>query len=498
MENASFGVALRNLRRERGLSLASLSALTHYSKGYLSRIETGERPPTPLVARRCDEVLRAEGALAGLVPARHRHHGRFPRPAQLPAAPRAFAGRSAALAEIEDAQLGHQVVIVSGPAGVGKTATALHWSHRAARRFPDGCLFVDLRGFDPTGTPAEPADVLARFLRDLGCSPASIPAGLEPRSVLLRTLLDGRRTLIVVDNAATSGQVRPLIPGSAGCRLVVTSRSRLSGLVARDGAARVVLAPLPEHEALDQLGRAIGGRRVVEEPKAAAEIARRCGYLPLALRIAAERAQARPSLRLTTLAAELAATRGMLDLLATTEDEATTLRSVFSWSYRTLDPDAARMFRLLGLHRGGELGVPAAAALAGIGHRHARRLLDALAAVHLLEETGGARYRFHDLVRLYAADCAEADESPEDRSAAVRRLVTWYLHAAAGGRPAASAGGDDAPGWFDTECGRPAAAHDDLDDLDQALGCCEQALAILRRVGDRAAECACPNHPDDI
>ncbi|WP_167521603.1 ATP-binding protein [Microbispora triticiradicis] len=579
MENASFGVALRDLRRERGLSLASLSALTHYSKGYLSRIETGERPPTPLVARRCDEVLRAEGALAGLVPARRRHQDGFRRPAQLPAAPRAFAGRAAALAELDDARRSHQMVVVSGPAGVGKTATALYWSHRAAPRFPDGCLFADLRGFDPTGAPAEPAEVLARFLRDLGCSPASIPAGLEPRAARLRTLLDGRRVLIVVDNAATSDQVRPLIPGSAGCRLVVTSRSRLSGLVARDGAARLVLAPLPEYEALTQLGEAIGDRRVAEEPEAAAEIARRCGYLPLALRIAAERAQARPSVRLAALATELAVTRERLNLLATTEDEATTVRSVFSWSYRALPPDAARMFRLLGLHRGADLGVPAAAALAGTGRSQAQRLLEALAAVHLLEEAASGRYRFHDLVRLYAAECAEADESAEDRSAAVRRLLGWYLHTAdAAGRridplrrraesgpPGEQlitfAGYAEALDWFDAERAnlaavvrhaagtghtvlawrladaggsyfvlrKPwaewvsayqagltaardgkdevgeawmldglAAVHRDLGSLDEALECCEQALVIWRRVGDRAAECASLNDLGDI
>ncbi|MBP2706808.1 tetratricopeptide repeat protein [Microbispora sp. RL4-1S] len=478
MDNASFGSALRDLRRKRGLSLASLSALTHYSKGYLSRIETGERPPTPLVARRCDEVLRADGALTQLVPAGPRHQDGFRRPAQLPAAPRAFAGRAAALAELDGAQRTHQMLIISGPAGVGKTATALHWSHRAAHRFPDGCLFADLRGFDPTGTPAEPADVLARFLRDLGCSPTAIPAGVEPRSVRLRTLLHGRRTLIVVDNAATSDQVRPLIPGSAGCRLVVTSRSRLSGLVARDGAARVVLAPLPEFEALTQLGHAIGSRRVAEEPEAAAEIARRCGYLPLALRIAAERAQARPSLRLAALATELAVTRDRLNLLATTEDEATAVRSVFSWSYRALPADTARMFRLLGLHRGDDIGVAAAAALAGLSRSQARRLLEALAAVHLLEEAAAGRYRFSDLIRLYAAECAEADESPEDRSAAVRRLFTWYLHAADaadrrldplrhragidapddGRRPITFTGYGEALGWFDAEHANLAVA----------------------------------------
>jgi transcriptional regulator with XRE-family HTH domain len=425
VDDPSFGTVLRELRRRRGISLAEFSALTHYSKGYLSRIETGKRTPSPSLASRFDEVLRAEGTLADLVPAQRRRPAPCA-PAQLPAAPRLFVGRSEALTELDAAQTRHRVVIISGLAGVGKTALALRWSCQAARRFPDGCLFVDLHGFDQSGTPAEPADALGRLLRDLGCPPESVPPGLESRSALLRTLLCDRRALIVVDNAATAGQVRPLIPGGDSCRLIVTSRSRLSGLVARDGAARLVLAPLREQEAQTLLEHAIGSR-AVEDAEATAAVARLCGHLPLALWIAADRAQARPALRLAALAAELGVAHDRLTLLSAADDETAAVRSSFSWSYRALAPDAARLFRLLGRYPGREVGTAVAAAIAGIGRSHAYRLLDALAAVHLLEEAGPGRYRFHDLVRLYAAERAEAEES------SVAGLFTGFPRIAADG-----------------------------------------------------------------
>ncbi|MCA1604189.1 MAG: hypothetical protein LC775_01595, partial [Acidobacteria bacterium] len=236
---------------------------------------------------------------------------------------------------------------------------------------------------------------------------------LEARAALYRSLLDGRRMLIVLDNANTAEQVRPLLPGSPTCRVVVTSRNRLSGLIARDGASRVTVDLLAPAEAIALLGDVIGVTRAAAEPEATAELASRCAYLPLALRIAAERVGTHVHTTLADLAGELAMERNHLDFLTTAdeEDEATVMRSVFSWSYRALSPEAARAFRLLGLHAGPDISAPAVAALTNTTPSQARRLLETLVGTHLIAETGRDRYRFHDLLRVYAADCAKADET---------------------------------------------------------------------------------------
>jgi len=357
-------------------------------------------------------------------------------PAQLPAEVAGFTGREGALAQLnavlaDKGDAGAVVVAaISGSPGVGKTALALHWARSIKDRFTDGNLFADLRGYDPIGIPADPGGVLEGFLRALGVAPGRIPAELEPRSALLRTRLHGKRLLIVLDNVATPEQVRPLLPGSPDCLVIVTSRSRLSGLIARDGAARVILDAFSEAESVSLLRKTLGGERVDAELEAAAGIAARCGYLPLALRIAADRGVARPHLKLAELAGQLAAERDRLDVLAAGDDEAAAVRAVFSWSYRALPADEARMFRLLGLHAGPDISVPAAAALAAVSEPAAGRLLDLLAAAHLAGETAADRYRLHDLLRVYAAERAGADDSEEDRAAATRRLLTWYLHAA--------------------------------------------------------------------
>jgi tetratricopeptide (TPR) repeat protein len=235
--------------------------------------------------------------------------------------------------------------------------------------------------------------------------------------------------LMVLDNAAAPEQVRPLLPGPGDCRVVVTSRGQMSGLTAKDGAARLTLEPMPSDEAVDLLQRILGAERIAAEPDAAAAITAQCGGLPLALRIAADRAQSRPALKLAMLAAQVAASTERLDLLATTDDESVAVRAVFSWSYRILQPGAARMFRLLGLCRAQDVSIPAATALAGVSPPQARRLLEALAGVNLLEELSTGRYRFHDLIRLYAAECA-MEEAADSQAAAIRRLCAWYLHTA--------------------------------------------------------------------
>jgi tetratricopeptide (TPR) repeat protein len=358
-------------------------------------------------------------------------------PRQLPATVMHFTGRHVELTKLDalltqdDATLPATMVVsaIAGTAGVGKTALVVHWAHRVRDHFPDGQLFVNLRGYDP-GPPITPEQALEELLRARHVPAERIPAGLEARAALYRSLLDRRRVLIVLDNANSAEQVRPLLPGTPTCRTIVTSRSRLSGLIARDGASRIILDLLSPAEALALLDDIIGTTRVTAEPEAIAQLASQCAYLPLALRIAAERAVTHPHVPLADLAGELAVEHDRLDLLATTdeEDEATAVRAVFSWSYHALTPEAARAFRLLGLHAGPDISAPAAAALINTTTVAARRLLEVLVGAHLIEETERDRYRFHDLLRVYATERAKVEETEHDRDTAVRRELTWYLH----------------------------------------------------------------------
>jgi tetratricopeptide (TPR) repeat protein len=358
-------------------------------------------------------------------------------PRQLPADVAHFTGRDAELAKLDalltqDDTAQPATTVISalvGSPGVGKTALVMHWAHRARDYFPDGQLFVNLRGYDP-GPPMTPEQVLEDFLRALDVAAERIPAGLEARAGLYRSMLHGRRVLIVLDNANSAKQVRPLLPGSPTCQTVVTSRSRLAALIARDGASRITVDLLSRAEAITLLRNIIGDARVTTEFEATAKLASQCAYLPLALRIAAERAVAHAHTTLADLTGELAVERDRLDVLAADdeEDETTAVRAVFSWSYHALPPEAARAFRLLGLHAGPEISAPAAAALTNTTPAQARRLLESLVGMHLIEQTTKDRYRFHDLLRVYAAECAEAEETDQDRRAAVRRALTWYLY----------------------------------------------------------------------
>ena len=307
-----------------------------------------------------------------------------PVPAQLPADVAAFTGRDVELAELDLLLTGAAgsaetlaavgrpaisdaaavpIMVLAGTAGVGKTALAVRWARRAAAAFPDGQLYVNLRGYDP-GAPVAPADALAGFLRALGLAGEDIPAGEDERAAAYRSLLDGRRMLVVLDNAASVEQARPLLPGSPSCLVVVTSRDSLAGLVARHGARRLALDMLPAADAIGLL-RTLIGDRVDAEPDAAAELAAQCARLPLALRVAAELAAASPDSRLAELAGELAGEQRRLDLLDAGGDERTAVRGVFSWSYRHLPAAAARAFRLIGLHPGPDLDAYAVAALTG-------------------------------------------------------------------------------------------------------------------------------------
>lgn len=320
--------------------------------------------------------------------------------------------------------------VVVGTAGVGKTALALRWAHRARGRFPDGQLYADLQGYGP-GLPVAPDQVLERFLGAFGVSAGSLPPDTDGRSALYRSLLAEKRVLVLLDNAANAAQVRPLLPGSADCAVVVTSRDRLSGLVARNGARRLTVSTLDAGQAVELLEHVTVHHRPQDDPGEVAELAHLCGGLPLALRIAAERAASRPHMPLADLIQDLRDESALWDALATDdEEEADTVRSVFAWSYRVLPDEAARLFRLLGLHPGRDFDLGAAAALADLPVRRARRCLDHLVGAHLLEQTGTDRYRFHDLIRSYAMDQVRDEETPGLRLEAIDRLLTWYLRTA--------------------------------------------------------------------
>ena len=354
-----------------------------------------------------------------------------PVPAQLPLDVAGFTGRETELGELEAAAGSGEAMMIcaiDGTAGVGKTALAVHFAHRVAERYPDGQLYVNLRGFEPRHPPMSTHEALGGFLRALGVDPRQVPADLAELEGMYRSLTAGRRMLVILDNAGTTGQVRSLLPGAPTCLVLVTSRDRLAGLVARDGARRITLDPLPSRQAVALLARIIGTERITAELQAADSLARLCGYLPLALRIAAEYAAAHPRATLSDLTGWLEAEHSRLDALATNDDESTSIRAVFSSSYRSLPPDAAHAFRLLGLHAGPDISVCAAAALLGAATADTRRQLEALTSRHLLQEPQPGRYRFHNLVRLYAAERAIEEEGEAHR--AVQRMLSWYLQAA--------------------------------------------------------------------
>nr|WP_233221789.1 tetratricopeptide repeat protein [Streptomyces carminius] len=315
---------------------------------------------------------------------------------------------------------------VAGAPGVGKTALALHWAHGARDHFPDGDLYVDMQGYGP-GTALAPLQALDTFLRTLDIPADNIPDTVEERSALFRSLLSGKRILVVIDNASTSSQVRPLIPAAGESFTVVTSRSTLTGLVAREGAVRVTLDILTPAESVELLSRFVGPAKVRDEAPQALRLAELCGYLPIALRVVGERASGRPRLSLGELVEELEEEQVRLDALASEEDELSDTRAAFSWSYRALDPPLQTAFRRLGLHAGPDIGVGAAAALIGCRPSAAKRLLRALTDVNLLQEVFANRFRMHDLLRAYALERAVAEDDQAERTRAVRRALTWYL-----------------------------------------------------------------------
>lgn len=338
---------------------------------------------------------------------------------QLPADVAGFVGRVEHLATLDTT--GAAVTAICGTAGVGKTALAVHWAHRVADRFPDGQLYLNLRGFDPGGVPVSAAEAIRGLLATLGVPPSRLPSDVDGQAAVYRDAVAGRRLLILLDDARDPAQVRPLLPGTAGCLVLVTSRSTLSGLVAADGVRSVVLDVFGDREARELLIRRLGPDRVAAEPDAVDDVVARCAGLPLALAIVAARAATRPRLPLRAVAAQLGDTG--LAALATGDDPGTDLRSVFASSYGALSGPAARLFRLLGPHLGPEIGADAAASLAGGA---VKPLLDELTSACLLDERAPGRYTCHDLLRTYASDLA----TPDEQRAATHRLLDHYLHRA--------------------------------------------------------------------
>lgn len=347
-------------------------------------------------------------------------------PRQLPAPPRWFVGRDAELAKLDAATaVGSGTVAIyaiGGAGGIGKTSLALRWAHHNAARFPDGQLYVNLRGFDPAGAPLRPEAVVRHFLDAFGVAPAAVPAELEGGFALYRSLAAGRRLLVVLDNARDAAQVEPLLPGSDTCTVVITSRHRLGGLGVR-GAQLLDLGELAEREARELLARHLGAARVAAEPAAVDELVRWCGGLPLAISVVASRAGANPRFRLEVLARELRDTSARLDALDA-GDLTTNVRAVFSWSCEALDDESARVFRLLGAAPGPDVSLEGAAALAG--SPRPRAVLRGLVGAHLLQEHVPGRYRMHDLLRLYADELVGETE----RADAVRRFTDFLLHTA--------------------------------------------------------------------
>jgi tetratricopeptide (TPR) repeat protein/transcriptional regulator with XRE-family HTH domain len=429
-------------RKALGLTQEALAELVAVGRSTVVRWERGESEPLPSIRSKLARALKVSADLLESLLAADDQRGDGATPRQLPATVADFTGRAAELQRLTQvldatgASRPGTVVIsaIGGMAGVGKTALALHWSHQMAGRFPGGQLYVNLRGFDPSGTPVTAPEAIRGFLDALGVAPERVPASLEAQAGLYRSLLAGRRMLIVLDNARDEQQVRLLLPASAGTLVLVTSRSQLTGLVAAEGARLLFLDVLAQREAAELLAARIGPARAAAEPAAVSEIASLSACLPLAVAIAAARAATRPGLPLAAVADELRDASGRLDALDA-GDPVASVRAVFSWSVRHLSREAARMFRLLGVHPGPDISGAAAASLAGCEPARARRDLRELARAHLVTERLPGRYALHDLLRAYAAEQARDTDSEPEREAAIGRLLDHYLQTAGHAAP---------------------------------------------------------------
>jgi len=412
-------------------------ALACYQEGWRAlRAELGVEPG-PDLKQLQDKILHADPSLAAPIPGGRASVGPSV-PRQLPAGVRHFVGREPELEQLDgllsqDAPSGTVVIsAISGTGGIGKTALALRWGHDVAGQFPDGQLYVNLRGYDPGGIPLMPGDAIRGFLEALGVPPTEIPESPDVQAALYRTMLADRRLLILLDNARDPEQVRSLLPASPGCLVIVTSRSAMTGLSITDGAVTIPLGLVSQAEAEALLATRLGLDRLAAEPAATSKLILLCARLPLALAITAARAAANPAVPLASFAAQMSSEHDRLDAFDI-GDATTSVRAVFSWSVSQLSADAARLFRLLGLHPGPDFTAAAAASLAGLTMQETQRLLAELAGASLISADIPGRYAFHDLLRAYAAEQAASTEERTDRSMAVRRLLDHYLYTA---RPA--------------------------------------------------------------
>jgi len=448
---------LRQLRRRQAhrlrvpeLTYRDLAARTGWSIGSIAGYFTGRiLPPTDrfdIFVRLLGASPAEQGTLATLrdrVADSRRGHSPtggdrpWPKPRQLPADVYNFCGRTSELSDLDSllgslpGEGGTATVVISalsGTAGVGKTALAVHWAHRVSARFPDGQLYVNLRGFDATGPPMAPAEAVRGFLDAFGVQAQRIPVSEEAQIGLWRSIVADRRVLLLLDNARDADQVRPLLPGSPRCLTVVTSRSRLAGLIAAEGAQPLPLDLLTHDEARQMLISRLGAGAVTAEPEAVDEIVDRCARLPLALAIVAARMRSHPALTMTALASELRDAHGSLDFFA--EDDMPNVRAVFSCSYRHLGPAEAALFRLLGVHPGPDIGLTAAASLAGQDRAVVRHRLALLVRANLVAEPQPERYVLHDLLRAYAREQALSHDTEAARRSALRRSLDHYLHSA--------------------------------------------------------------------
>lgn len=529
---------LRQLKDQSGLSLSRLAAQTNYSRSSWERWLNGKRPIPQVavesIAKSCDaepaRLIELCQAAASSLPDSTTQPVL---PRQLPCAPRHFVGRTDALRELAGIIArrtgtygGTTVLVLDGVAGIGKTALAIRWAHEVAEHFPDGQLHLNLRGFDPTNSPVTPGEAIRGFLSAFQVAPDAIPADFDAQAALYRSLLSDKRILLVLDNARDAEQVRPLLPGSATCLTVVTSRTRLTGLAAVEGAHLLPLPLLSDCEAHELLTSHIGLEQAAAQTAAVRELIYRCAGLPLALSIVGARSAAQPSFPLAAIADELRDTNTLMNAL-NSGDAIADVRTVFSWSYRYLSPDAARTFRLLSTHPGPDISTPAAASMLGIPADEARQALSELTQANLLDEHAPGRFAFHALLRAYAAEQAGLIDSDTERQDAIHRILDHYLHTASsaalqlapartplaaprprlGVAPEELADYSSALQWFDTE--RPAllaalelAAHADFDTHTWQIACAlatfldrrthwndwltaeRTALAAAQRLGD--------------
>ncbi|HEY3483187.1 MAG TPA: NB-ARC domain-containing protein, partial [Streptomyces sp.] len=428
-DNNEFGAILRAERENRKLGLREFAATIHYSPGHVSKVELGHVDPSPEFVKACDLALLPDPPLVERARFTPRQAARFTsaRPAQLPDPGAELVGRGAALdtlarqAETAPTSGDGLTIVLHGPPGIGKTALALRWARDHAYRYPDGNLLADLHGYSQEG-PRRAGDVIEDWLRAFGVSADRLPESADDRAALLRSVVAGKRLLIVLDNVSAAAQIAPLLPAGSGTAVLVLSRSDLPGSLPE--AARVELGGLAPEHALRMLRGIVGAARADAEPAAAADLARDYAPLPLALRLLGEYMAARPDADLTDLAAEAA--RAL-------PRQQETLREAFAWSYSRLSEPASTLFRMLGLHAGTEFGLAAAAAMLGRAVDETAPLLVELVAARLLQplpETE-ARYRFHDLLRGFAADLADATLPEDVRTRTVNRALSFYLHTAA-------------------------------------------------------------------